>query len=198
MPIPSRVVLVLAGLALLAPRLGAQARVVRESEPNNEAASAGVAVLGDTVMGQINPYDVDYWAIDLRAGMRFQIVARRVPYCRDFALLDTDGTTRLAFGDCMAEIDSLVHVVAGTGRYFLRVTQFDDAPIEHPLRDYAISFGVAEAATAGQAELIQALLTGNTLQAFLALQNLDAFGNNNGMLDIGDLRASLRAQNRLP
>lgn len=194
---PLRFLLIFAGLALLAPRLGAQLRVVRETEPNNEAGAAAVAVSGDTVLGQINPFDVDYWAIDLEGGTRFELVARPVQYCRDFALLDRDGTTRLAFGDCTERMDSIAFIVPATGRYFIRVTQFDDAPIEHPLRDYAIRFGQFETAPT-PAELINALLSGSPVLTTLAYQRLDALGNNNGIVDIGDLRASLRAQQLLP
>lgn len=174
---------------------------IDEREPNNEAGSATIVPPGAVIAGTINPYDVDYWAIEVQAGTRLQIVGADVGFCRDFALLDTDGSTRLAFGDCMENIDSLAYVVPATGRYFVRVTQFDDAPIDHPMRPYAMRFtvGPGGGAAGTAAQVVEALLSGTTAGMPLEfVRQLDAQGNANGILDIGDLRAYLRAQALLP
>ena len=163
-----------------------------ESEPNDAAGMATLARLGDTISGLINPDDVDYFAVDLEPGTQLELVAAYVPFCRDFSLLDPSGN-RLAFGDCMEGIDTLRFVVPLGGRYLIRVTQFDDAPGERPTRPYSLHIGTTNAAL-GIEQVVGALLSAapETLDpAFV--QRLDQQGNGNGILDVGDVRAYLRA-----
>ena len=172
------------------------AQTTREHEPNDAASSATLARLGDTISGIINPSDVDYFAVDLTAGALLELIAADVPFCRDFSLLDPSGN-RLAFGDCMEHVDTLRFTIPAAGRYLIRVTQFDDAPGERALRPYSLHIGTNPAAVDVE-RVMNALLAGNagTLDPAL-VQQLDQFGNGNGMLDVGDVRAYLRAQGLL-
>jgi hypothetical protein len=88
-------------LILSAARVSAQ--TTREHEPNDDAATATVARMGDTIAGTVNPSDVDYYAIELAAGTQLELIAAPVPFCRDFSFLDPSGN-RLAFGNCMRPI----------------------------------------------------------------------------------------------
>lgn len=186
---------VLAGFLLLG-SVSLASQTVREHEPNNDAGTATVARLGDTISGLINPEDVDYFAVELKAGTLLELAAAEVGYCRDFALLDPSGS-RLAFGDCMENIDTLRLTIPADGRYLIRVTEFDDAPIEHPLRPYSMHIGTNPAAVDLEV-VVRALLAGdpNGLDESLR-QQLDDAGNGNGLLDVGDLRAYLRAHGAL-
>ena len=101
---------------------------VVESEPNNDFMSADAIVLGDTIGGFVDPAgDVDYFAVDLTAGVRadFDIDAFTVGSALDaiLTLYDTDGVTRIDFSDDVIGKDSrLVYEPSATGRYFLSVT----------------------------------------------------------------------------
>ena len=176
---------------MTAGRLAAQ--TTREREPNDGAQTATIAHMGDTISGSINPDDVDYFAVDLAAGAALELIAADVPFCRDFALVDPSGN-RLAFGDCMDNIDTLRFRIPATGRYLIRVTQFDDAPGERPSRPYSMHIGTNSAALDLE-KVVRALLAGDAagLDASFT-QQLDQQGNGNGLLDVGDLRAYLRAQ----
>ena len=183
--------LLLAFCIMTAGRLAAQ--TTREREPNDGAQTATIAHMGDTISGSINPDDVDYFAVDLAAGAALELIAADVPFCRDFALVDPSGN-RLAFGDCMDNIDTLRFRIPATGRYLIRVTQFDDAPGERPSRPYSMHIGTNSAALDLE-KVVRALLAGDAagLDASFT-QQLDQQGNGNGLLDVGDLRAYLRAQ----
>jgi len=175
-------------------RLSAQ--TTREHEPNDDAATATVARMGDTIAGTVNPSDVDYYAVDLEAGTQLELIAAPVPFCRDFSFLDPSGN-RLAFGDCIENIDTLRVTIPVTGRYLIRVTQFDDAPRDFPLRPYSLHVGTNPAA--GDVDrVVKALLGGDvaSLDPAFVLQ-LDGLGNRNGVLDVGDLRAYMRARGLL-
>lgn len=171
-------------------RLAAQSTV--EREPNDAAQTATVAHLGDTISGIINPDDVDYFAVDLAAGAPLELIAADVPFCRDFALLDPSGN-RLAFGNCMDNIDTLRFTIPVAGRYLIRVTQFDDAPGERPSRPYSMHIGTNPAAI-GLSHVIDMLLANEPAELDPSLlQKIDAQGNRNGVLDVGDVRAYMRA-----
>lgn len=179
------------------PALGfAQGRSILEVEPNDAAPSATIARLGDTISGTVNPDDVDYFAVTLEAGTQLELVAARVPFCRDFALLDPDGN-RIAFGDCMDSIDTLRVTIPTAGRYLIRVTEFDDAPTVQPMRPYSLL--ISTQSDVGVSRVINALLAADsrTLDPVFA-RLLDQQGNGNGVLDVGDVRAYLRTQGRLP
>lgn len=179
-------------LAVSAPAV-AQGQATPEAEPNDAAETATLARLGDTISGTINPADVDYFAVELKAGEQLELIAARVPFCRDFSLLDPSGT-RLAFGDCIEGIDTLRVTIPVAGRYLIRVTQFDDAPGEHPLRPYSLHIGTNPVAI-DVARIVNAVLAGDPASLDPAVvQRLDAHGNANGVLDVGDLRAYLRAE----
>ena len=104
-----------------------QTQVV-ESEPNDDFLSADLIVLGDTIGGFIDPAgDVDYFAVDLTAGVRadFDIDAFTLGSALDaiLTLYDTDGVTRIDFSDDVIGKDSrLVYEPQVSGRYFLSVT----------------------------------------------------------------------------
>ncbi|MGH7520419.1 MAG: hypothetical protein ACREMI_03980 [Gemmatimonadales bacterium] len=104
-------------LAVSAPAV-AQGQATPEAEPNDAAETATLARLGDTISGTINPADVDYFAVELKAGEQLELIAARVPFCRDFSLLDPSGT-RLAFGDCIEGIDTLRVTIPVAGRYLI-------------------------------------------------------------------------------
>ena len=181
-------------LVLSAARLSAQ--TTREREPNDDAATATVARMGDTIAGTVNPSDVDYYAVDLAAGTQLELIAAPVPFCRDFSFLDPSGN-RLAFGNCMDKIDTLRVTIPATGRYLIRVTQFDDAPRDFPLRPYSLHVGTNTAASELD-RVVKALLDGDVVGLDpVFVQQLDGLGNGNGVLDVGDLRAYMRAQGLL-
>ena len=181
-------------LILCAARVSAQ--TTREHEPNDDPATATVARMGDTIAGTVNPSDVDYYAVDLEAGTQLELIAAPVPFCRDFSFLDQSGN-RLAFGDCIENIDTLRVTIPVSGRYLIRVTQFDDAPRDFPLRPYSLHVGTNPAAD-DLDRVVKALLGGNVVGLDPAfVQQLDKLGNGNGVLDVGDLRAYMRAQGLL-
>jgi len=181
-------------LILCAARVSAQ--TTREHEPNDDAATATVARMGDTIAGTVNPSDVDYYAVDLTAGTQLELIAAPVQFCRDFSFLDPSGN-RLAFGDCMDRVDTLRVTIPATGRYLIRVTQFDDAPGDFPLRPYSLHVGTNPAAS-NLDKVVKALLGRDVAGLDPAfVQQLDGFGNGNGVLDVGDLRAYMRAQGLL-
>jgi hypothetical protein len=101
---------------------------VVESEPNNDFLNADLIVLGDTIGGFIDPAgDVDYFAVDLTAGVRadFDIDAFSLGSSLDpiLTLYSTDGVTRIDFSDDVVGLDSrLVYEPMVSGRYFLSVT----------------------------------------------------------------------------
>jgi hypothetical protein len=178
-------------LLLCSARVSAQ--TTREHEPNDEAATATVARMGDTIAGTVNPSDVDYYAVDLEAGTQLELIAAPVQFCRDFSFLDPSGN-RMAFGDCMDNIDTLRVTIPASGRYLIRVTQFDDAPRDFPLRPYSLHIGTNPAAVDVD-RVVKALLGGDVTGLDAAfVQRLDDLGNGNGILDVGDLRAYMRAQ----
>jgi hypothetical protein len=183
-------------MALATPVTALRAQSILEVEPNDDAQSATSAHLGDTVSGTINPDDVDYFAVALDAGAELEVIAAQVPFCRDFSILDPSGN-RLAFADCIEGIDTLRVTVPTAGRYLIRVTQFDDAPGVRPSHAYSLYIG-AGSAPSEISSVVNALLTGDltTLDASL-VQTLDQQGNANGVLDVGDLRAYLRAHGQL-
>jgi hypothetical protein len=181
-------------LMLCSARLSAQ--TTREHEPNDDAASATVARMGDTIAGTVNPSDVDYYAVDLPAGTQLELIAAPAQFCRDFAFLDPAGD-RMAFGDCMNNVDTLRVTIPAAGRYLIRVTQFDDAPIEFPLRPYSLHIGTNSAAI-DLDKVVKALLDGDVAALDAAfVRQLDGLGNGNGVLDVGDLRAYMRAHGLL-
>lgn len=175
-------------------RLSAQ--TTREHEPNDDAATATVARMGDTIAGTVNPSDVDYYAVDLEAGTQLELIAAPVQFCRDFSFLDPSGN-RLAFGNCMDNIDTLRVTIPASGRYLIRVTQFDDAPRDFPLRPYSLHVGTNPAAS--QLDRVVKAILGRDLAGLDPgfVQQLDDLGNRNGLLDVGDLRAYMRAQGLL-
>ena len=181
-------------LIFTAARVSAQ--TTREHEPNDDAATATVARMGDTIAGTVNPSDVDYYAVDLEAGTQLELIAAPVQFCRDFSFLDPSGN-RLAFGNCMDNIDTLRVTIPATGRYLIRVTQFDDAPRDFPLRPYSLHVGTNPAAS--QLDRVVKAILGRDIAALDPgfVQQLDDLGNRNGLLDVGDLRAYMRAQGLL-
>jgi hypothetical protein len=183
-------------IGLAAPTAAQQARSLPEVEPNNAAQTATLTRLGDTISGTINPADVDYFAVDLEAGTQLELIGAPVPFCRDFALLDPAGN-RLAFGDCMEQVDTLRLTIPATGRYLIRVTEFDDAPGEKPLRPYSLHIG-SSTAIIDVTSVVNALLGDRAMLDSSTAQWLDQRGNGNGVLDVGDLRAYLRAAGVLP
>src|SRR4051812_35982629 len=144
-------------LVLGAARVSAQ--TTREHEPNDEAATATLARMGDTVAGTVNPSDVDYYAVDLEAGTQLELIAAPVQFCRDFSFLDPSGN-RMAFGNCMENIDTLRVTIPASGRYLIRVTQFDDTPRDFPLRPYSLHIGTNPAAVDVD-RVVKALLGGD-------------------------------------
>ena len=84
--------LVLFALCVLAPRLAAQGRTVSETEPNNSAATATMAALGDTLVGFVNPAgDVDWFAFEVPAGTWLTIPRGNPRYTISIVLVNADG-----------------------------------------------------------------------------------------------------------
>jgi len=104
---------------------------VIESEPNDSASHANLVLLGDTIMGAINPAgDVDYFALDVSAGTKvaLDVYAARAGSQLDatLTLIDTDSTTVLAINDDYNGFDSHIEYgIPAAGRYFVRIASYD-------------------------------------------------------------------------
>lgn len=138
----------------------AQGQVVREHEPNNSATTATLTSLGDTISGEITKGDIDYWAFDVAAGTRLELAGLTRTFCRDFALLDGDGSHLLAFSDCMESNDTLYFPIQTAGRYYVRVTRYNDAPGDTIPRPYAMRFGTYVAPPPGPGNPLALFATG--------------------------------------
>ncbi|UCG88747.1 MAG: hypothetical protein JSW71_09505 [Gemmatimonadota bacterium] len=100
---------------------------ISESEPNDTLSEANLVSLGDTLNGVITPVgDVDYFAIDLTAGVMvdFDVDASELgsPIDPVIVLLDVDSATVLAWNDDAGSLDSrIVYPVPADGRYFVGI-----------------------------------------------------------------------------
>src|SRR5919109_5681367 len=85
---------------MAAPLAAQQNRRVSEIEPNNDAATAMVVQAGDTIDAVISQRsDVDVYALDLPAGMKFQIVFLN-RFCSGVRVQDPTGGAPI-FVDCL-------------------------------------------------------------------------------------------------
>jgi sugar lactone lactonase YvrE len=128
------------------PRTGALfATSVSESEPNNTAATADSAALGDRASGVVDPQgDVDFWFLDLDAGefLSVDVDASQEgsPLDPTVALVAPDGTTLLAFNDDFDGLDSRIsYHIPADGRYYVAIQGFGNTG--DPEARYAIAFG---------------------------------------------------------
>jgi sugar lactone lactonase YvrE len=114
-------------------RLPPMLLVAGEVEPNNFAATATLAALGDTVSGVIDPEgDVDYIAFDLNAGthLLLEVDANEYGSPLDPILffLDTDGQTVLTFDDDSHGLDSRIYfTVPASGRYYAAIADWSNS-----------------------------------------------------------------------
>jgi hypothetical protein len=109
----------------------ASAQTTPEQEPNDDAATATTARMGDTIAGTVNPSDVDYYAVALTSGTQLELIAAPAQFCRDSRSW-TRPATGWPSGIAWTNIDTLRVTIPATGRYLIRVTQFDDAPRDFP------------------------------------------------------------------
>ena len=123
--------------------------VVRETEPNNSLTNAKLIVLGDTIVGAVDPYlDDDYYAIVIPAGTRLRIDRQGSHGRVEVSLFDVDGHTYLMG---MLEYEEIVEEfpISHSGRYYVLVNVWDhDDPypdnIPTPGFTYSISLAGAE------------------------------------------------------
>ena len=118
--------------------------VVSESEPNDNAATAGAVSLGDQATGEVNPTgDADYWVFTVTAGtiLDIDVDASQVgsPLDPTLRLFDTDGVTSLAFNDDSDGLDSRIRfTIHVTGDYYIAIRAF--AGGGGPGQTYTINF----------------------------------------------------------
>ncbi|CAN5567161.1 hypothetical protein BH24GEM3_BH24GEM3_07310 [soil metagenome] len=130
--------------------LNAPPPTLAETEPNDDAATANPASLGDAVAGVIDPTgDVDYFAVELTQGVTidFEVFAFRTgsPLDATLTLLAPDGTTVLAFNDDAYALDSnLRFSIPATGRYFVAIRDY--AGRGGPEFTYVLQLGIVEPA----------------------------------------------------
>ncbi len=121
-----------------------------ETEPNNDAATASPASLGDAVAGVIDPAgDVDYFALELTQGVTidFEVFAGRTgsPLDATLTLLAPDGITMLAYNDDTYGWDSNLRLrIPETGRYFVAITDLGQRG--DPAFTYVLRLGSLEPA----------------------------------------------------
>jgi len=100
---------------------------VPETEPNNSAATATAASIGDRVTGNISPVgDVDYYVFTVPAGtiLELEVEASRVGSLLDatLELFDKDGVTSLAFNNDAGSLDSRIRFqIESEGDYFFAI-----------------------------------------------------------------------------
>jgi sugar lactone lactonase YvrE len=100
---------------------------VPEIEPNNSAAAATAASIGDRVTGSISPVgDVDYYVVTVPAGtfLELEVEASRVGSFLDatLQLFDRDGVTSLEFNDDAGSLDSRIRFqIESEGDYFFAI-----------------------------------------------------------------------------
>ncbi|MGI9181088.1 MAG: pre-peptidase C-terminal domain-containing protein, partial [Longimicrobiaceae bacterium] len=130
--------------------LNAPPPTLAETEPNDDAATANPASLGDAVAGVIDPTgDVDNFAVELTQGVTidFEVFAFRTgsPLDATLTLLAPDGTTVLAFNDDAYALDSnLRFSIPATGRYFVAIRDY--AGRGGPEFTYVLQLGIVQPA----------------------------------------------------
>jgi hypothetical protein len=103
-----------------------------EHEPNDSASVANLITLGDTVVGTIDPQgDRDYYAVDLVAGTKLEVVFLDRTRCYEFWVESPSGPG--VRGDCFdGNPDSLYYLASVTGRYLIGVGTYEGSPSADP------------------------------------------------------------------
>jgi Putative Ig domain len=115
-------------LAALGFATTAHSQIAQEHEPNNTLSTANAVGLGDSIAGRVSlPHDVEYFVLELQAGMAVAIESTDLPWLTDWswnmALLDEDGTV-VALNDQYKEWlpgTRIWYPVSRAGRYFVRI-----------------------------------------------------------------------------
>jgi len=124
-----------------------------EQEPNNTAATADSAALGDQASGVLDPAgDVDFWFLDLTAGefLSVDVDANEAgsPLDPAIALFAPDGVTQIVTNDDFDGLDSRIsHRITTSGRYYVAIKGFGNQG--GPEDSYAINFGTVTCGTVG-------------------------------------------------
>lgn len=98
---------------------------VNETEPNNTPATANPIALGDTAIGEVNPFgDEDFWSFTAAAGTLISVDVDAwefgSPLDPTLELIASDGVTSLAFNDDWDGLDSRIsYQIPTTGTYYL-------------------------------------------------------------------------------
>jgi hypothetical protein len=202
MTTPGRCLLALAALCTFAaPLAGQVGRSVRPTEPNNTAATATPATLGDTLLGSIDPRrDLDWFVLDLPAGSTLFIDRGGSQPFIEVSLWNPDASDALLwmyeYGPPVAE-----YRITTAGRYYILISRWDhddSDPRDWPTPEWTYAVRVADTPIISVEQVTRALLDPANALSSEAASYLDLHGNHNGILDVGDLRAYLRAQGRLP
>jgi hypothetical protein len=103
---------------------------IRETEPNNDPASAPTIELGTTINGTVSNEDIDYYAVNLEAGGRIavEVEALRLGgplFDPKLKLFDPEGHEVLTEDDtCLVAQDAaFVHVAEHSGRYLVAISE---------------------------------------------------------------------------
>ena len=100
-----------------------------EREPNDTSITATLVPLGGDVKGAIDhPGDIDYFAVDLEAGteLEFYLYPNTATlYNPTQWLIDPDGRTIINKIDWISTLHLIRHVVPRSGRYFLRIGDYE-------------------------------------------------------------------------
>ncbi|MGE5838261.1 MAG: pre-peptidase C-terminal domain-containing protein [Acidobacteriota bacterium] len=127
--------------------------ILSEHEPNNTAATADSASLGDQASGTVDPAgDVDFWFLDLTAGqfLSVDVLATEAGSALDpeIFLIAPDGVTALRFNDDFDGFDSRISFrIVTSGRYFVAIRAFGNGGSASAR--YAIDFGTVVCGVVG-------------------------------------------------
>src|SRR3954468_187653 len=122
---------VFALLAMCAIAAPLAAQHATEAEPNDNASTATLVQLGDTISGTVAYNNLDYFAVDLAAGTKLQLVILDGQFCHGFMLVDRDGQKGLREDDCFHETglrDTINYQVPTAGRYYFSIWHQDETP----------------------------------------------------------------------
>ena len=153
-------------LVACAVALGLTARVswaqlghtVVEHEPNDSASAANVITFGDTVTGVIGTSDDwDYFAVDIPANTKVQLIIVRHTFNRMYGIVDPNGVSRGKDGGSDSP-DTLNFLTTTAGRHFVYITDYGyGSGADH---QYAVRIGAYVAPSPGLGDPVTQVASG--------------------------------------
>ena len=100
-----------------------QGHTVREVEPNETAATATPAAVGDTLSGVVSQTgDVDWFAVDIPTGSTLTFTPLAGTHALNIEFFDSDGRTGLVEQSADDPLAPLSYPITKGGRYFFQLT----------------------------------------------------------------------------